>query len=357
MRKLDYIDALRGLAILGVIIVHTDIYGTSNLSDFFKSVVVKGQSGVQLFFIASAFTLFYSFRNRVTTELSPVRNFFIRRFFRIVPLYYIAITYYLIKSDALIPPGAIFANITFLHAFHPSWISSIVPGGWSIGVEMTFYLALPFLFFRIKNINQAFIFFMIALVVRYILFIAFMKTSFVNESVLWQEYMYLYFPSQLPLFALGIIMYFIICEGQLFNKISGKSILLFSAMILAQLVTGIDLMPTQVRFGLGFLVLGIALSRFKFKLIVNPVINYIGKISFSMYFIHFAVLHWLTVFKLIDYAENGVLNYILKLSVVILLTVLFSSATYYLVEVPFQKLGKKFISWLEKKDTQPRVTM
>ncbi len=55
MKKLDYIDALRGLAVLGVVIVHVNLYGRSNANHpLLDKVAAEGARGVQLFFMASA---------------------------------------------------------------------------------------------------------------------------------------------------------------------------------------------------------------------------------------------------------------------------------------------------------------
>ncbi len=66
MKKLDYIDALRGLAILGVIMVHS--ISDSNLPFIVERIFGQGARGVQLFYLASAFTLFLSFSNRIDKE-------------------------------------------------------------------------------------------------------------------------------------------------------------------------------------------------------------------------------------------------------------------------------------------------
>jgi peptidoglycan/LPS O-acetylase OafA/YrhL len=55
--RFDYIDVLRGIAILGVIAVHTGQYGDMNVPLFFKTIIDQGARGVQLFYLASAFTL------------------------------------------------------------------------------------------------------------------------------------------------------------------------------------------------------------------------------------------------------------------------------------------------------------
>ena len=133
------------------------------------------------------------------------------------------------------------------------------------------------------------------------------------------------------------------------RNISGKSILVFSGLLLAQLGTGIQLLlPNHVLFGIGFLILGLGLSTFQFTLIVNPIVNYIGKISFSMYLVHFAVLHWLTRLNFIDYLDNGTLNYITRFSIVSVLTIFVSSIFYKTIEVPFQEKGKRIINRFEK---------
>ena len=60
MKKLDFIDALRGYAILGVLMVHTSQYGNKLHSTLGTLITEKGAMGVQLFFLASSFTLFLS---------------------------------------------------------------------------------------------------------------------------------------------------------------------------------------------------------------------------------------------------------------------------------------------------------
>lgn len=132
------------------------------------------------------------------------------------------------------------------------------------------------------------------MIVRLLLQIFLSKFPLIDNSRLWREYLFFYFPNQLPIFALEIIMYFLISEEHAIKKISGKPIFVFCIIYLAKLVTGNDaVMPFHIFFGIAFLILGVALSKFRFKLIVNPIMQYIGKISFSMYLVHFSVIHWL----------------------------------------------------------------
>ena len=85
--KKNYIDAVRGWAILMVITTHVGDrfpelpYPIKKLTNF-------GWHGVQLFFLASAVTLLMSWHRQNTPNLASVRSCFIRRFLRIAPMYY-----------------------------------------------------------------------------------------------------------------------------------------------------------------------------------------------------------------------------------------------------------------------------
>jgi peptidoglycan/LPS O-acetylase OafA/YrhL len=160
------LDAGRALAIVGVVAVHLS-FQFPNLPGAVTLVARMGQYGVQLFFVISAITIF------MTLEMDHARcenarhvtlRFYIKRFFRIAPMYYAAIAIYGLISYGAMHSGIerawilgahgpmdILLNMVFLHALSPTAINNVVPGGWSIGVEMLFYLIAPILFFLAMN--------------------------------------------------------------------------------------------------------------------------------------------------------------------------------------------------------------
>jgi len=74
IKKYDYIDSLRGIAVL---FVHTGSFFNMNMfPKFFKTIQENGATGVQLFFILSSLTLFMSFQSRMKNERNCIRNFF-----------------------------------------------------------------------------------------------------------------------------------------------------------------------------------------------------------------------------------------------------------------------------------------
>ena len=150
-KRIDAIDLLRGIAILAVISLHLSVsFGPDHSPLSF--VCSQGGYGVQLFFIVSALTMCEMWERR-SNEPNPAIRFYIRRFFRIAGPFWLAIIFYRTlygfgPSDWA-PDGIsvrhIITTALFVHTFWPDTISSVVPGGWSIGVEMLFYLFFPLL--------------------------------------------------------------------------------------------------------------------------------------------------------------------------------------------------------------------
>ena len=358
MKKFEYVDALRGWAVLMVMFAHT-ITKKPNLIPELKELIAKGAYGVQLFFIMSAFTLYHSYHSRATREHFSTSNFFLRRIFRIAPLYWLAIIYYLWQDgfgprrwlgDArFVSTENILSNFTFTNGFNPEWINSIVPGGWSIGIEFIFYACMPFIFSRVSNLRKAFNFFLFALVFR-ILVINLLSSfhPFVND-VFWNEFLYFSFPSQFPVFALGVVLYYVVIRGQGFRDISPVALLSLAGLLVGELLIGGGrLMPNHIMVSMSFVVAVIALSRRPVRFLVNPVITYVGQLSYSMYIVHFAVLHMMAMMGLDRIVrDGGILNHMARFIMLLSLTVMVSIPIYRTLELPLMKLGQRFIRWRE----------
>ena len=286
--KLKYIDALRGVAIIMVIIVHTSQYGKSLYNSTIGLVLGQGARGVQLFYMASAFTLLLSYNYRKGKEKQATRNFFIRRFFRIAPMYYLGIVYYIFQNglgprywlaDASeITFSNILANILFVHGVNPYWITSLVPGGWSITVEMFFYALFPILMLRIKSLSSALNFTILSLLFLFLIKFFLVGNPLISSSRLWEEFLFLFFPSQLPVFGLGMIAYYIVIEKQ--KTLSTLNIILISLMFLSQFLLK-QYIPGHILISVFFLIFICFIAKYPFLFFVNKITQFIGKISYS----------------------------------------------------------------------------
>jgi peptidoglycan/LPS O-acetylase OafA/YrhL len=353
--KLHYINALRGLAILGVLLVHTGQYGTDR--QYFSGVeqifVDAGRFGVQLFFVASAFTLWLSMSRR-KEEKHPTRNFALRRFFRIAPMYYVGLAFYtywasVVQVSHQVTLPKILSNLTFLHGINPYWINSAVPGGWSITIEMWFYCLAPFLFTRLRTVDQAVRFIAYGILFNDLLNLLLLPLHVIPDAQIWSDFLYYFFPSQLPVFGFGILLFLLKSPSAQPKTLRPGTYLLVAGVALLSLMMDIG---QHYWFAGAFLVLALGLSQRPLRLLVNPVLNYIGEVSFSLYLVHFAVLNALNMTGHSELVRPGRMvtalldlgiRYILVVGIGVVLATIF----YRLIEVPFQNVGKRLITYLE----------
>lgn len=349
-KKYQYIDSLRGIAILLVIFVHTSmmtnfilyVIGFSTDLEPVQKFIYNGQYGVQLFFIASALTLMMSYNNR-KREPNSTRNFFIRRFFRIAPMYYGAIILATIKSIYYaeyfqIPWGGILTNLFFVNSLFPEYSNSFVPGGWSVSIEFMFYFMMPFLCQKINNMNKALVFTVISLI---------FSTVTCYFLKMWYDPTFVYYSifSQLPIFSLGILAYFIINDK--WEIKSSTWLLLCGAVLIFCYAT----VSYHFLYSIMLVLLVIALAKKPYKLFSNKILASIGKVSFSMYIIHFIVIHAIYLARpeiQIAGMFNNLIYFIASYLVVTSITYGLSRLTYKFIEVPGQNIGKKLIKRLDQ---------
>lgn len=358
--RMGYIDVMRAMAILVVVAVHSSqcfgAFGIAAIDHAFG----YGMYGVQLFFIASAFTLFLSYDRR-KDEHYPVFNFYLRRFFRIVPLYYLGMVYYWFQNESY--GGSIWeivANVLFINEMNPYWVNPIVPGGWSVAVEMTFYCFVPWLFAKIDRLQKGVTALIIAVFGNALLhFIMVQLPVHTHPKWYWGWFLYSWPPSQLPVFFMGVLMYFILVKNESLKSVRPWQWILIAGMLLVNAMFELHLVfYPHIVFAFFFLVLGIGMARamellpvkagWMQKTVVRLMMK-IGKISYSMYLIHFAVLYWMVKYGIVPRFEtHSILNYVLWYLMVTAVSMVLAVVTYRFVEKPFVRLGKTIIARREQ---------
>jgi peptidoglycan/LPS O-acetylase OafA/YrhL len=169
---LPWLDGLRGLAALWVLVSHAQILsGMPGVP-----VLSCGELAVDLFMLLSGFLMAHHYALRQADEPwhkpATFFVFWIRRFFRIAPLYYLLLAAALLLGpwlgewrDAIAqhwPHTAteqarytdrslanILAHVSFIFGAMPEHAFRTPLPDWSIGLEMSFYAAFPFLMLAI----------------------------------------------------------------------------------------------------------------------------------------------------------------------------------------------------------------
>ena len=303
--KYNWIDFGRGIAILLVIMVHTG-QEYSN-SKYLKSIIERGDMGVMLFFILSSITLFNSFENRFEKDgINRNKAFFIRRIFRIAPVYYLSIIFWTllaISSNGFssVSYWKVIVNILFLNSIILPAIDYIPPGGWSIGTEMIFYSTVPFLFNYAKSIRKAIYLLIFSIIISNLFnyFDQYLISNFTkyNYNNLRGWYFYFWFPNQFPVFCFGIVCY---------NLFKSKSNFVSNLKFLFIIISiTLFILLTQVSFSLSypmyffqaeylysfvFCLFIFGIRQYSFSDKISSIFLQIGKYSFSMYTLHFIFL-------------------------------------------------------------------
>lgn len=168
------LDGLRGVAAVWVLASHVQILsGTPYIS-----VLSWGGLAVDLFMMLSGLLMAHHYVQRRAREpweqASTWRTFWTRRFFRIAPLYYVCLVIALAMSPLMLEGrsavasvwpetattaaryagfelGNVLAHITFVFGVLPDYAFRTPLPDWSIGLEMQFYLAFPFIMLLVSR--------------------------------------------------------------------------------------------------------------------------------------------------------------------------------------------------------------
>ncbi|MGW2543309.1 acyltransferase family protein [Kitasatospora sp. NPDC001574] len=150
MRRFDALDGLRAIAAVIVVFFH---YGGP------QSKFLSGWIGVHTFFVLSGFLITtLMLREKDRTGRISLRNFYIRRIFRIVPLYYVGL---LITMLAVYRSGYSW-NVLMNHLPHfLGFMNEYQLAGdtpylhtWTIGIEQKFYLVWPLALILVGLISE-----------------------------------------------------------------------------------------------------------------------------------------------------------------------------------------------------------
>jgi peptidoglycan/LPS O-acetylase OafA/YrhL len=309
-QRFAVLDAGRALAIAGVIAVHLALF-LPNLPAGLQNAAAYGQYGVQLFFVISAITICKTLEDAThdcASRREAVRVFYIKRFFRIAPLYYVGVAAYgvldllgtrLVHAQVLAPHRVtdVVANLLFIHAWVPTAVNSVVPGGWSIGIEMFFYAIAPLLFFVARSRYGLWAVTVCTALLCGLFIYAGACFSHAGCAVPNNTFLYYWPPTQLPCFIVGFWLWHLgkpLLSGERLSSHAGSAMAVGAALGLSVLLAvAIDreaFAVVPVIVALASAALLIALCGLPVRMLVAPVVLRIGQNSYGIYIWHFLAI-------------------------------------------------------------------
>jgi exopolysaccharide production protein ExoZ len=294
-KRLYNLDYLRGLAALGIMAVHLSTLADGPLST--QSFPGRyGVYGVSVFYILSGLTLFFVYFDRIQLNRHDLGNFFLRRFVRIFPLFWLVTFLTMFVRDIVPSDTRLIYNLTGLFAVVDRH-GYIAPGAWSIGNELIFYLFFPVFVILAKRSKLAFYLLSAATLLVYLYFAFYKQNPSVSYLDQWLDYINPL--NQLFLFLAGFLM------GYFFHKKSIPPIV--SPLCLAAGVALLFFYPGAINIVAGmhrivFTVAAILIcfsfykTTFRLKGLPDRVLATLGEISYPVYLI--APLVWYALLNL-----------------------------------------------------------
>lgn len=172
------------------------------------------------------------------------------------------------------------------------------------------------------------------------------------------EYFFLWFPRQLPCFIFGVMLFKLSSERHSIQTSVAKWACAFAIalMVLIPFLAGIKYalpfgLPTT--YGAAFSLFAFSLMYWRNSPLIAPPILWIGKVSYSAYFVHFAVLHFLPPLR---FTSSPSAELAFTYLVVVAIAVGISSLTYFMIEQPMIRLGSALIVARRPDDLAQRIT-
>lgn len=364
MNRVEALDGLRGLAALWVLVGHAMI-----LTGFAVPLISQPELGVDLFILLSGFLMVFQYQLRSHKEdwTAPATwaQFWVRRYFRIAPLFYVMLAAALIfgpaiyadrvlidtflgqtlqKPERYLDGGAfnIFTHITFLFGLLPDYAYRTALPDWSLGLEMQFYALFPLFILLVRRLGWP--------VASILIAAGAFATAVLTAKIGMKFPMPAFLPLKMHLFLSGMLvaaaltipgqrsrqaLYLVLAIGFGFIPLGGKADALHFA-IRALLILAFYALVHLRRAG------PIDAAA---RLLGSRPGHWLGELSFGVYLVHLLVMQPVTamVIRMTGPDFGAGARFALVFVIVAPVSYAIAWVAYHLVELPGQQLGKRLL--------------
>lgn len=353
------LDILRAVAIMLVLISHSSSFLIGTIPARYTDCIFWsfGVSGVEIFFVLSGFLIGNILMKNIDSKekftSKQLFNFWIRRWFRTLPLFYLALSIKIISTDSLTSaPFQSLIQYFFIQSLFDN-TNHLIEVSWTLCIEELFYIFFPLSIFITNSITNTPLRKIFIRVISFTiigclvlkLWTIYQYSSPMNwaewdnqirrpvtlrfDSIMfgilgayyYQKYPSLWIKYAKPLLFIGLITFACSAYLHLFYAIFGERNLLIQAIVL-------PMMNVSILLCLPFF------SLWKTqKGIFSTVIYRLSLYSYSIYLVHPFLIDWFNQNKL-----SGVTIF----SATIVMSILTSALTYHFFERPCTNLRNKW---------------
>ncbi len=302
---------------------------------------------VDFFFLISGFLIVYLLmQERVNNLKINILNFYIRRFLRIFPLYFlvVGIAYTTYHSSN---PEVDFTKYTYFWGNFwmietGKWTVEMLNPLWSICIEEHFYLIVPLLMMFVSNKKLHYLFISIFAISFFFRFYTFFAVEYNWMTI------YAHTLSRCDVLAVGgLLAYYHFHHTIRFNL--NLYLLLIPVIYLGMLMGIVDNSDFTTLFfatckkyvfilPLLLILMGVIFNdniRI-IKYLQNPIFNYLGKISYGIYMYHSVLIGFLLRY---DFYPKALW---VQIPLILIGTIVIASVSFFVIEQPLLNLKNKF---------------
>lgn len=342
--RLDYLDSIRGLAALLVVVSHIfETYIKHNPANYSKLVtlfelVEPGRIGVIVFFLTSGFVIPWSLKLNAEHAL---KNFVIRRFFRLYPAYWFSIIVAVIVGIGvgvnIISVEQTLMNFTMIQKF--LGVESVIGAYWTLHLELVFYVLCAVLFtLGLLHKNHYLIMLTILFCLCSVGVAALRYYSQIKVPII--------MPLGLAIMFYGALLrnYFIEKQTELTKPLIFLTVFYFSALLIADHFYYVDgWLKWFLTHVMAFSTFFLLVTKVKLH---QAIAVYLGRVSYSLYLLHAMVIG--VAFEVFgDFAYSGV-GFVVTLITIIGASILCADLSYRFIEKPGVELARKITSKYKK---------
>ncbi len=334
-QQVNSLTASRAFAAIMVFIFH---FGrTVDPFNRVESIFLNGNLAVSYFYVLSGFVLYVSYSN----NYRGYRDYIVKRVARVAPAYLLGLGLYMLVYFFIYKASfnaeivtQLLCNILFIQACIPKYALSLNFTGWSIGVEMFFYLLFPLLLlFQKKSLKWFAISSVVIFAVTQVVFHLFFKNDYGNT---WNFCFYQYHPiMHINQFLIGMI-------GGYWYKNSSFTKPKFSFMpfvLLVIILFCLAFKPVGVFYDAGlfaplFMLLIVSTAKDDPAFLNFKPLVFLGEISYGIYILQFPVYEFLRTLNDNQLKLSPRSFFFFSLAGLILAATL----SYYFVEKPIRDL-------------------
>ena len=167
MERIKGLDGVRGFASVGVVAFHVAVLGGyTGQYAMFDRTIGRGDCFVRLFFMLSSFSLMCAYYEQYDEGNFDIEKYVKKRILRIFPVFWVVMIMTILVNayqGGTNNVWEIIGTSSMFFALMPSGQDAIVWGGWSMGIQLIFYLLFPVFLVMTRNRKRAYMSFFLSI--------------------------------------------------------------------------------------------------------------------------------------------------------------------------------------------------